>query len=58
MNTQPTEKQLQFIEDIQEFVGEQFKGTTKKEASEYIGRNIEKYKLLSMDNYIIENGYF
>lgn len=58
MDIKPTEKQLQFIADIEEFVGEQFRGTTKKEATEYISRNIERYKLLTMDNYILENGYF
>lgn len=58
MDIKPTEKQLQFIADIEEFVDEQFKGTTKKEATEYISRNIERYKLLTMDNYILENGYF
>ena len=58
MDMKPTEKQLRFIADIEEFVGEQFRGTTKKEATEYISRNIERYKLLTMDNYILENGYF
>lgn len=58
MDIKPTEKQLQFIADIEEFVDEQFKGAAKKEATEYISRNIERYKLLTMDNYILENGYF
>lgn len=58
MVIKPTEKQLQFIADIEEFVDERFKGTTKEEATEYISRNIERYKLLTMDNYILENGYF
>ena len=31
-----------------------FKGKTKKEASEYISRNIEEYKLATMDNWQIE----
>lgn len=41
----PTEKQLKFIEDIQEFTGEVFNGNTKKEASKFISENIEQYKL-------------
>ena len=31
-----TKAQLEFIESIEEFVGEKFKGTTKKEATAYI----------------------
>lgn len=41
----PTEKQINFIRDIQEWTGEQFTGTTKKEASKFISENIEQYKL-------------
>ena len=41
----PTEKQLKFIEDIQEFTGKVFNGNTKKEASKFISENIEQYKL-------------
>lgn len=40
----PTEKQLKFISSIEQYVDEKFKGTTIREASEYISRNIEKYK--------------
>ena len=32
----PTEKQLKFIEDIQEFTGKVFNGNTKEEASKFI----------------------
>ena len=53
----PTQKQLDFITDIEEFVPEKFNGTTRKEASEYITRNIELYKLLTMDNWVLERGY-
>lgn len=40
-----TQKQLDFIREIEFFVGEDFKGTTKKEASEYISRNIDEFNL-------------
>lgn len=52
-----TKKQLDFIKDIEEFVDEKFTGKTKKEASDYIGRNIEIYKLNSASNWAIVNGY-
>ena len=50
-----TERQKKFIEDMNEFCREKFdfKGKTKKEASEYISRNIEEYKLATMDNWQI-----
>lgn len=54
----PTQKQLDFIADIQEFVEKPFTGTTKEEATKYISENIEMFKLLSMDNWALENGYF
>lgn len=57
-NAKPTEKQLAFIRNMEEFVGEQFKGTTRKEASEYIDRNIEMYKLYTMDSWALSKGYF
>ena len=49
----------QALEDISGKVNEfcrekfDFKGKTKKEASEYISRNIEEYKLATMDNWQI-----
>ena len=52
-----TTKQLDFIKDIEEFVDEKFTGKTKKEASDYIERNIEIYKLNSASNWVIVNGY-
>ena len=54
----PTQKQLDFIADIQEFVGKSFTGTTKEDATKYISENIEMFRLLSMDNWALENGYF
>lgn len=50
-----TEKQRQFIEDMNEFCREKFdfKDKTRKEASEYINRNIDEYKLAIMDNWQI-----
>lgn len=50
-----TERQKKFIEDMNEFCREKFdfKGKTKKEASEYISRNIEEYKFATMDNWQI-----
>lgn len=54
----PTQKQLDFIADMEEFVPEKFKGSTEEEAIEYIDRNIELYKLLTMDNWALEHGYF
>ena len=56
-NQMATIKQLEFIKDIEEFVDEKFTGKTKKEAQEYIGRNIEIYKLNSASNWMIVNGY-
>ena len=52
-----TKKQLEFISVIEEFVDEKFTGKTKKEASDYIERNIELYKLNSANNWVIVNGY-
>lgn len=53
----PTDAQLDFIETIQEFVKEKFAGTTKKEATFYIQRNIDEYKRLSSSDWAIVNGY-
>lgn len=47
----PTEKQMAFIREIEEFVPEKFHGLTKDDASAYIDRNIELYKLESMDSW-------
>lgn len=52
-----TEKQKALIDDMNEFCAERFKydeNTTKAEAREYISRNIEQFKLLTMDNWKIQ----
>lgn len=41
--TDPTQKQLDFIADIQYVTGAEFKGATKQEASEYIDANIDDF---------------
>lgn len=52
-----TKAQLEFIEQIEDFVNENFKGSSKEEARLYIQRNIEEYKLNSASNWILTNGY-
>ena len=52
-----TEKQKELIDDMNEFCTEKLncdENTTKEEASEYISRNIEQFKLLTMDNWQIQ----
>lgn len=53
----PTQKQLDFIRFIEEtcYGIDPFMGTTKKEASEYISKNIDNVQLLS--EWAIINGY-
>lgn len=49
-----TQKQKALIDDMNEFCTEKLnydENTTKAEASEYISRNIEQFKLLTMDNW-------
>jgi hypothetical protein len=49
-----TEKQKALIDDMNEFCTEKFnynENTTKAEARDYISRNIEQFKLLTMDNW-------
>ena len=49
-----TRKQKNLIEDMNEFCDEYFDLSihrTKKEASEYISRNIDEYKLKLIDNW-------
>lgn len=53
-----TDKQREFIEEIQAYVREKFNGVTMKDASEYISRNIEEYQVLSADSWICSRGYF
>lgn len=54
----PTEKQLKLIADMEEFVGEKFHGKTRAEASIWIDEHMEQFKLLTMDNWVLEHGYF
>ncbi|MGN1175975.1 MAG: hypothetical protein ACI4S1_11000 [Roseburia sp.] len=52
-----TQKQKALIDDMNEFCTEKLnydENTTKAEASEYINRNIEQFKLLTMDNWQIK----
>ena len=51
LNFEPTKKQLDFIAEMQDFGCPEFKGTTKKEASEYISRHIEYYKLQQLTSW-------
>lgn len=49
-----TEKQKQLIDDMNEFCTEKFRydeNTTKEQARQYISRNMEQFKLLTMDNW-------
>lgn len=39
----PTEKQLDFIAEIAEYVGDTFDGETRREASEWIDAHVEEY---------------
>ena len=50
----PTKKQLDFIESLQDFCGApDFDGNTKQKASDYI----DKYKFMAVNDWSIENGY-
>ena len=56
-----TDKQRELIECMNEFCREKFDLSyerTKEEASEYISRNIDEYKLLTINNWALSNGYF
>lgn len=56
-----TEKQRALIEDMNEFCREKFdleNSPTKDAAREYISRNIEEFKLLTMNEWALEHGYF
>ena len=56
-----TEKQRDLIEWMNEFCTEKFDLSyyrTKEEARDYISRNIDEYKLLSVNNWCLSNGYF
>ena len=56
-----TDKQRELIECMNEFCREKFDLSyerTKEEASEYISRNIDEYKLLTTSNWALSKGYF
>ena len=56
-----TDKQKSLIECMNEFCNEKFDLSyqrTKQEASYYISRNIDEYKLLTTSNWCLSNGYF
>ena len=46
-----TKKQLDFIADMEEMGCGEFKGKTKKEASEYIDRHIYEFELAVQSNW-------
>jgi hypothetical protein len=52
----PTEKQLEYIEDLQEITGIIFTGKTKKEASQYI--DVAKKRPENLNEWAVVNGYF
>ena len=56
-----TDKQKSLIECMNEFCNEKFDLSyqrTKQEASDYISRNIDEYKLLTTSNWCLSSGYF
>lgn len=56
-----TDKQRELIECMNEFCSKKFDLSyerTKEEAREYISKNIEEYKLFTMDTWVLEHGYF
>ena len=59
MNDTPTKKQLDFIKSIEECSSApNFKGETKKEASEYISKYKDLFELETTSTWVITNGYF
>lgn len=53
-----TEKQLDFIEFIEQETGIKFKGTTKEDASKYISENKNKIPVsASINMWALVNGY-
>ena len=48
-----TDKQRELIEDMNKFCREKFdfNGKTRNDASEYIARNMEEFKLATMSNW-------
>ena len=52
-----TKKQKELIDDMNEFCSEKFMyddSTTYLQASKYISRNIEEFKLLTMDSWQLQ----
>ena len=52
-----TKKQKELIDDMNEFCREKFiydDSTTCEQASKYISRNIEEFKLLTMDSWQLQ----
>ena len=52
-----TKKQKELIDDMNEFCREKLMyddSTTSAQASEYIGRSIEEFKLLTMDSWQLQ----
>lgn len=58
LTDKPTQKQLDFIADIEEAIGEEFEGETREEASEWIDEHIDQYRLLTADDWTLKKGYF
>lgn len=58
LTDKPTQKQLDFIADIEEAIGEKFKGETREEASGWIDEHIDQYRLLTADDWVLKKGYF
>ena len=54
----PTDRQRRFIKSIQDALGIEFAGSTKAEASEWIGEHIGEYKLETADSWALDHGYF
>lgn len=54
MNADITQKQIKLIEAMNEFCNEKFdleNNKSKKDAIEYIARNMDEFKLKQMDNW-------
>lgn len=55
---EPTEKQMNLIKTMQEFGCPLFQGKTRGEASVYIVKNMDTYKLNEISDWVLERGYF
>ena len=56
-----TSRQQALIEDMNEFCNEKFDLSgepTLEEAREYISRNIDEFKLKTLSQWCLDNGYF